>query len=160
MAVLDTLFGQGSALAWWQECDRALLVFVYGLAVIRLVGRRIFGKWAALDIIVSIVAGSNLSRAITGSAELFPTLAATSLLVLVHRGLAVAAARWSFASFLVEGRPEVLARDGVVFQDLRLRHAVTQADLDEALRKVSVADAAETRAVTLEPSGTITVLKR
>ena len=123
-------------------------------------GRRIFGKWAALDIIVSIVAGSNLSRAITGSAELFPTLAATSLLVLVHRGLAVAAARWSFASFLVEGRPEVLARDGVVFHDLRLRHAVTQADLDEALRKVSVADAAETRAVTLEPSGTITVLKR
>jgi uncharacterized membrane protein YcaP (DUF421 family) len=37
------------------------------LAIVRFVGRRVFGEWAALDIIVSIVVGSNLSRALTGS---------------------------------------------------------------------------------------------
>jgi hypothetical protein len=37
-------------------------------------GRRVFGRWAALDIVVAIVVGSNLSRALTGAAQLGGTL--------------------------------------------------------------------------------------
>ena len=64
------IFGVDAHLSWAQECARAVLVFAYGLLLVRVAGRRIFGKWSALDIIVSIVVGSNLSRALTGSAEL------------------------------------------------------------------------------------------
>lgn len=160
MDALGLIIGQKDTLAWWQECDRALIVFVYGIVMIRLAGRRIFGRWAALDIIVSIVVGSNLSRAITGGAELGETIAATTVLILLHMCLAWAAFRWGAVSRLVEGRPQILARDGILDHDMCRRHVVTQADLDEALRKVSVADIAATRAVQLEPSGNITVLKR
>ena len=62
----DTIFGPLGHLTWWQECNRALVVFIYGLAIMRVAGRRVFGKWAALDIIVSVIVGSNLSRALTG----------------------------------------------------------------------------------------------
>lgn len=55
-----------------------------GSPAVRIAGKRVFGKWAALDIIVSIMAGSNLSRALTGNAPLGGTLAATSLLMGLH----------------------------------------------------------------------------
>jgi len=40
---------------WWQECIRALLIFVFGLVLIRLFGRRAFGRQNALDIIFAII---------------------------------------------------------------------------------------------------------
>lgn len=159
MAELDLIFGTQGHLHWLQECGRALVIFVYGLAMIRIAGRRLFGKWAALDIVVSITVGSNLSRALTGSAPFAGTLAATTLLILLHWVLATAAARWRAVSWLVEGLPQALARGGAMDHGPRLRHAVSEADVAEALRKAGVDDVAQTRAVTLEPSGTITVLK-
>src|SRR5919205_1813553 len=85
---MDAIFGSGSDLSWYQECARAALIFVYGLVLVRIAGRRIFGRWSALDIVVSIIIGSNLSRALTGSAQLWGTLAATALLVALHGVLA------------------------------------------------------------------------
>ena len=36
---LDTLFGTGRDLTLWQECARAVLIFAYGLLLMRLSGR-------------------------------------------------------------------------------------------------------------------------
>ena len=93
MQLLNAVFGETGRVDLAQECARAALVFLYGFAAVRLTGRRVFGKWAALDIIASIIIGSNLSRALTGSAPLWGTLAATSVLLALHWMLAQAAAR-------------------------------------------------------------------
>src|SRR3954452_22284637 len=106
------VFGAQGQLLWWQECLRTLLIFAYGLALVRVAGRRVFGKWSALDIIVSIIVSSNLSRALTGSAALLGTIAATTLLMGLHWLLARAAARSPRLSRLVEGPAILLARDG------------------------------------------------
>lgn len=158
-AILDVAFGPKNDLLWWQECDRAVLIFVYGFALVRLSGRRIFGKWAALDIIVSIMVGSNLSRALTGSADLWGTLAATTLLVVLHAVLSHLGAAFPSFGRLLEGRVVPLARAGERDDSAFLRHAITEADLDEALRQSGVESVAATRLVGLEPSGKITVLK-
>ncbi len=47
-----------------------MLIFAYGLVLVQLSGRRTFGKWSALDVIVSIMLDSSQSRALTGSAPL------------------------------------------------------------------------------------------
>ena len=142
-----------------QECVRAVLIFFYGLALVRLAGRRVFGKWAALDIIVSIIVGSNLSRALTGSAPLIGTLAATTLLMVLHWVISHLAARSPALSHLVEGRPiDLVGADGLR-PELQKRHAVTEADLNEALRSAGIERVEEARKLTLEPSGKISVLK-
>jgi len=92
MGLLSTIFGETGNLTIAQECARAVLILIYGLAILRIAGRRIFGKWSALDIIVSIIVGSNLSRALTGSAPLLGTIAATTVLVGLHWVLARVAA--------------------------------------------------------------------
>ncbi len=156
---MDAIFGSGSDLTWYQECARAALIFVYGLVLIRISGRRIFGKWSALDIVVSIIIGSNLSRALTRAAPLWNTLAATTLLVGLHWVLASLVAASPGFSRIIEGGPVELARHGAPKPSVRARYAVSEADLDEALRQAGVDDIAAARIVTLEPSGKITVVK-
>jgi uncharacterized membrane protein YcaP (DUF421 family) len=136
-----------------------MLIFAYGLALVRLAGRRVFGKWAALDIIVSIVIGSNLSRALTGSAHLWGTLAATTLLMALHWILSHAAARSPWLSHLLEGRSIHLGKDGQMDERALARYAVSEADIQEALRSAGLEDTIGTRRIVLEPSGKISVLK-
>jgi hypothetical protein len=68
MELIDSIFGSGQSLSPLQEVARAIVVFSYGLVVLRLTGPRTFGKWAALDIVVSIIVGSALARTMTGGA--------------------------------------------------------------------------------------------
>jgi uncharacterized membrane protein YcaP (DUF421 family) len=156
---LDIVFGPTGHIDWWQECARAVLIFVYGLVLVRLSGRRVFGKWAALDIVVSIVIGSNLSRALTGNAPLWGTLAATALLMALHWLLAQGVARSKYFSHLFEGSVIELARGGDYDKSLFLQHAISEGDLSEALRQAGVERVSETRLIALEPSGKITVLR-
>lgn len=64
MEVLRTLIGpdNGDASAA-QLCARAGILFVFGIAGIRIAGRRTFSQAAPLDIIVALVIGGHLSRA-------------------------------------------------------------------------------------------------
>jgi uncharacterized membrane protein YcaP (DUF421 family) len=159
MGAFDLVFGPDGHVSWWQECARAVLIFVYGLALVRVAGRRVFGKWAALDIIVSIVVGSNLSRALTGSASVIGTLAATTLLMVLHWLLAQGVARSKRLSHIFEGSAIELAREGNHDQSQFIQHAISEGDLSEALRQAGVERVSETRLIALEPSGKITVLK-
>ncbi|MBE7198833.1 MAG: DUF421 domain-containing protein [Parafilimonas terrae] len=154
---LDTLFGTGRDLTLWQECARAVLIFAYGLLLMRLSGRRTFGKWSALDIVVSIMLSSSLSRALTGSAPLFGTMAASTILVLLHWLLAQGATRSARLARLVEGAAIDLSRGGRLDEAARLRQSVSAADLAEALRQAGIDSVGETARITLEPSGKITV---
>jgi len=135
------------------------VVFIYGLVIVRVAGRRVFGKWAALDIIVSVIVGSNLSRALTGQASLGGTLAATTALMVLHWILAQAAARSAWLASIVEGTSIELGGGGLVDQAAMRRNSVSHRDLDEALRQSSVEDVSKTHRVVLEPSGKITVVK-
>lgn len=154
---LETLFGTAPHVSAWQECARAVLIFAYGLLLVRLSGRRTFGKWSALDIVVSIMLGSSLSRALTGNAPLLGTMAASAVLVLLHWLLAQAAARSTRLARIFEGAAIQLGRGGQLDARACLRQSVSAADLHEALRQTGVQGVNETAGIILEPSGRITV---
>lgn len=158
--LFEALFGSTYPVQWWQQLDRAVVVFLYGIMLVRLAGKRAFGRWTALDILLSIIVGSSLSRALTGNAPLLATLASTTLLVALYRVSAYAAARSKSLSHLLEGRPHELARDGLVDAAALRRHAISACALDEALREKNVEHVEQTRRVTLEPGGQISVFKK
>src|ERR1700742_895292 len=70
---LIAVFGVQNHLSTAQEGARAVLIFSYGLLLLRLSGPRMFGHWSALDIVISIIVGSALARAMTGIAPLLGT---------------------------------------------------------------------------------------
>ena len=158
--LLVEVFGVQGRLTVVQECARAIVVVVWGLFLIRCAGRRVFGKWAALDIVVAIVVGSNLSRALTGNAPFIGTLIATALMIALHWLLAYLAARYALWSFLTEGRAVRLATRGNLQIKTLHRHGVTENDIAEALRQSAASDVGEVEAMFLEASGKIVIVKR
>ena len=156
---LVTIFGDRGNIDLLQECARGAVIFPFGLLLLRLSGKRTFGKWSALDVVVSIIVGSNLSRALTGTAPFLGTLAATAMLVALHWGVAHMAARSRVFSRLVEGKAAELGASGKLSVQEMRKHAVSEVDLAEALRQVGLEDVRTSRKITLEPSGKITVLR-
>jgi uncharacterized membrane protein YcaP (DUF421 family) len=154
------VFGVEGHLTVAQECARAAAVVACGLFLVRCAGRRVFGKWAALDIVIAIVVSSNLSRALTGNAPFIGTLIATALMIALHWLLAHLSARYSFWSFLTEGRTVRLGTHGSLQIKTLYRHGVTGNDIAEVLRQSATSDVGEVEAMFLEPSGKIVIVKR
>jgi len=156
------IFGIKDHVSLVQECARAILIFLYGLILLRLSGRRTFGHWSALDIVISIIVGSALGRAMTGSAPLPGTMAAAAVMVGLHVLIASAVARSRRLSRIVEGNPVILIEQGRIDHKARKNAMISECDLSEALRQEGVDGEnglEEVKKMTLEPSGKISVIK-
>jgi uncharacterized membrane protein YcaP (DUF421 family) len=156
---LSGLIGTTDEITWWQMCVRAVIIFVFGIAVTRVAGSRAFGRHTAFDLILAVLLGSNLSRALTGNAELFSTLAATAVLVVLHTLVGWLALHFDWVGWAAKGRPIQLIRDGSRDLAGMRRALLTERDLAEGLRASGVQDAADVRAAYLERSGEITVVE-
>ena len=161
MEQLHALIGtQGEDISWWQMSIRACLVFLIGVLIVRFASTRAFGKWSALDIILAVVVGSNLGRAMTGNAPFVATVVATCVLLALHDLLIRASARWSWLCLITKGRSVQLVRDGAPLETAMRRAGIGERDLDLALRAAGHADLEEVKSVTLERNGDITVVDR
>jgi uncharacterized membrane protein YcaP (DUF421 family) len=160
MEYIRAVIGPDESAEPWQICVRTVIVFVFGLACLRIAGRRTFAQATPLDIFIAIVVGSNMSRIMTGKASFFGGLAATLLLVVLHRLLAMATLRSNLLARIVKVAPTVLVKDGVIDRDAMRRHGISQADLEEGLRMEQVEDCQGVRLATLEGGGTISVIKK
>ena len=125
----------------------------------RVSGKRTFSRGSPLDIVVTIVIGSNLSRALTGNAPFFGTLVASAAFVGLYRLLAQVCHRWPSLDRVFKGKPVHLIDGGVVDTAALGREAMTRGDLDEAMRAKGVEEAAQVRLAVLENSGQISVIK-
>lgn len=160
MTVLNELVGTTGHVTPMQECVRAAIVFFWGLLLVRIAGRRIFGRWAALDIVVSIVVGSNLSRALTGNAPFTGTLVATSFMIAIHWIVAHLASRYRIWAFIAEGGPVALAVRGTPCERALMRYGVSQNDIDEALSQKDLRHMEDAEEISLGPSGKINARPR
>lgn len=139
---------------------RGGVVFVWLLALLHLSHQRLLGKSAGADILILVVLGSVLSRAINGQAAFFPTLGVSALLVILHRFLMKAAFHAHWISILAKRTDSVLVRDGQIDWPAMRRADITEDDLLEHLRLNGVGHVREVKEARLERSGTISVLKR
>ena len=156
------VFGVQNHLSTGQEAARAVLIFSYGLALLRLSGPRMFGHWSALDIVISIMVGSALARAVTGSAPLVGTMVAAAVMAVLHVLLAYSVARYPALSRIFEGHAVTLIDHGRIDHRARKRNKISEADLREALREHGIdgeARVENVKAMTLEPSGRLSVVK-
>lgn len=148
-------------LAIGQIVLRAVLVLLVWLVIVRLADRRLLGKYSAFDVVLAVMLGSVLSRAINGSAPLWGTLAAAAVLVLMHWVLTFLSFHWHAFGHLVKGLPKTLIVDGKVYEDELRRNLITGHDLGEMLRlQGRIDDPAQARLATLERNGQISAIPR
>ena len=160
METFRLLIGPDEDATALQLCARAVFLFGFGILCVRIAGRRTFAQYAPLDIIVALIACSNVSRIMTGKATLVPALSATLVLVILHRVLAHATLRWGFLSWLVKERPIKIIEDGHVDEDALRRAELSREDMLEAIRLEQVDDPADVAAAYVEGSGKVSVVPK
>jgi len=161
MEILRDLIGPDAGYQTMAQLSvRAVLLLAIGLVCVRIAGRRTFSQAAPLDIIVYLIVGSNLSRIMVGGANVFPSLAATLTLVVLHRLLAYCTLHKSVLSEWLKSHPTVLVRDGSVDEKAMARQGISRDDLLEGLRMKDAESVEEVRLATLERSGKISVVRK
>ena len=143
-----------------QLCVRAALLLGYGILCVRIAGRRTFAHYTPLDIVVALIVGSNISRVMTGKADVVPTLTATLLLVILHRLLAWASLHWRWLPRLIKSRAITVIRDGAVDEVALKRANLSMSDLHEAIRLEQAEAPEDVRLATVESSGKVSVVHR
>jgi uncharacterized membrane protein YcaP (DUF421 family) len=144
----------------WELVCRAVIVYVALLILLRLSGKRTVGELSIFDLIVVIVLGSAVRTSLLGNDKsLLGGLLVVSVLLLVDFIAAFLTARFKKVERLLDGKPVLVARDGVVFHDVLKKCNVPSGTFDGVLRKHSLTTEQIGQAI-LEANGTITVCKR
>lgn len=155
-------FGQpGSQVNAGQAALRAVLAYGVAILVVRLGNRRSLGKASSVDVVLSIMLGSTLSRAINGGSTLLPSVAASAMLIFSHWVLAALTFRFHPFGAWVKGDESVLVRDGE-FQRAAMRaEHMSEDDVREALRQQGKTEKPDGVAIArLERSGVVSVIKQ
>ena len=142
-----------------QMALRTIMIYAVTLVIIRLGSKRFLSEATAFDVIVGIMLGSVMSRAINGSAPLFPTLLAGVVFIGLHWSLAAMAFHTNWFGSLVKGNPVLLIKDGKIQQQGMQQAGLSTHDLEQALRlQVQQTDASKVQLAYLERNGNISVI--
>lgn len=145
----------------WQMGLRAAVVYPLGIAFVRIAEKRFIGKFSAFDVIMGIMIGSILSRAITGSSPFFATLAAALVLVFMHYLFASLSYHLDWFGNLVKGSGRTLVIEGEIKWEAMRRSHISEKDLMGALRENGrLDDVSQVKLARLERSGNISIIPK
>jgi uncharacterized membrane protein YcaP (DUF421 family) len=137
---------------------RALAVYLFALAAVRLGSKRFLSQASAFDVVVAIMLGSIMSRAVSGS-PFWPTVLSGVVLIAAHWLLAALAWRVDWLGPLVKGRPRLLVREGRVDREAMRQAGVSEQDLEQAVRlQAGEPDLSRVRQARLERDGSISIV--
>ena len=148
-------------LTFGQMSLRAILVFLVALVMVRVSSRRSLAEKTAFDAVLLVILASVLSRAINGSAGFSTSIAASFVLVLLHRLFAWIACRSHVFGKLIKGSPAVIIEDGKLDTRAMRRHLVSEHDVEEDLRlDANLEDFSDIQVARIERSGDISFIKK
>jgi len=160
---LHNLFGgdfPDDPLKLHQVMARAVVVYLAGIAIIRIGKSRSIGRITPIDVLLGFVLGSLLSRGVTGHASLSGTVGASAALVATHWVLTWIACRSHWFGDLVKGRAHVVVEDGQPLLASMLQHHLSIHDLEEAMRLKDIDDIKHVRKAYKERSGEVSFLTK
>ena len=149
------------SLPWWEFIIRALIVYGFLVALLRMTGKRQVGQLAPFDLVLLLVLSNAVQNAMNGgdNSVLAGILSACTL-VLVNYLVGLAAYRSKKVEALIEGRPEVLIHNGRLYEEVLVREKLTHHELSAALRAAGCNEVAEVHCAMLENNGQISVVAK
>ncbi len=140
---------------------RPILVYIFLIIGLRLAGKRELAQLNPFDLIVLLTLSNTVQNAIIGDDNSITggVIGATTLLAvnyfvvrIVHRSKTL--------QHIVEGRRDVLVRDGHVREDHLARELITRADLKAAALKQGISSLKDVEECVLEPTGAISFIEK
>ncbi|HEY3474473.1 MAG TPA: YetF domain-containing protein [Anaerolineales bacterium] len=145
----------------WQVGVRAVIIYVTAIVFVKIGEKRFMGKNTAFDMILGIILGSVLSRAVTGNAPFLATIGAGTVLVGVHWLFSVLSFHSDWFGELVKDKERTLIQDGEILWDNMRKSHISRKDLEMALySNGKVTDPSQVKVARFERSGDISVIPR
>jgi uncharacterized membrane protein YcaP (DUF421 family) len=160
MEHIQQILGVGSdSLNWYQVALRALIVYIAALIMVRVGEKRFLGKNTAFDVIIGIILGSVVSRAINSTDTILPTLVAGFVLVGLHTLLSMVTFRSDKLGDILKGTPRLLVKNGEILWDAMEKSHISRQDLIQQVRmEKNTEDIQSIQKAFLERSGDISVI--
>jgi uncharacterized membrane protein YcaP (DUF421 family) len=157
---IKELFGSGEQLTALQMSVRAFIMFFIALALIRFGGMRIFGKKTAFDNILVIMLGAVLARGVVGASPFFSTVAASAIMVIIHKILALLALKYIWVGKVVKGIHRSLYKNGEMnARNMRIA-AISKDDLMEGVRmQINSNSLDDVKEAYIEKNGQVSVIE-
>jgi uncharacterized membrane protein YcaP (DUF421 family) len=138
---------------------RTVVIYAFTLALVRMGSKRFLAEATAFDVIIGIMLGSVMSRAINGSAPFIPTLASGLVLVGVHWLLGILSYRINWFGPIVKGNPILLVKDGEIQRKGMRKAGLSRHDLEQALRlQASQTDLSKIKLACMERNGNVSMI--
>jgi uncharacterized membrane protein YcaP (DUF421 family) len=154
----ELINASNNTITWDIMSARGIIIFFFAILLIKLGGKRIFGKQTTIDIIIGITMGAILAKAVTGSAPFIAALITCMLMALLHRILAMATFYSGFLGKLIKGEENLLVENGSMKIAEMKKTNISEKDLMEALRNQGVENLKDVKKAFLERSGKISVI--
>src|SRR5438270_10344526 len=148
-------------IAWWELILRGIIVYVFLIVLLRLTGKRQVGQMAPFDLVLLLVLSNAVQNSMNGgdNSVLGGMITAVTLVganwlvgLLTYRSKRIEA--------LVEGRAEVLIRNGKLHEKALEGSNLTRHEMMCALREAGCPSIETVQAAFLENDGTISVIPR
>lgn len=140
---------------------RAVLIYVFLFAVMRIQGRRVFGGFALSDLLVTLLLAVAVREGITGGFRTIgDAMVSGGTILFCDRLVDRLAYHFPLPRRLLRQRPTLLIRDGELVLENARRQLVTRAEIDEKLREQGIASVRDVQEARLEPDGTLSILRR
>jgi uncharacterized membrane protein YcaP (DUF421 family) len=148
-------------LPYWEFVVRAAAVYLFLLVLLRLTGKRQVGQLSPFDLVLLLVLSNAVQNSMNGGDNsLTGGLLLALTLVALNFLIGLLTARSKKLETLVEGRPQVLIHNGLLFEEVLASAQLSRHELQAALRRAGCASIHEVRTAVLENNGGISVIKR
>ncbi|MGM0844112.1 MAG: DUF421 domain-containing protein [Bacillota bacterium] len=140
---------------------RTIFLYAVILLIFRLMGKREIGELSLLDLVVFIMIAEMAVLAIEEpKSELVNTLLPMGILMLIQIVTAFLSLKSKRFREIVDGKPTVLISHGKIDEKAMRRQRYNFDDLLQQLREKDVYNVADVEFAILEPSGTLSVVKK
>jgi uncharacterized membrane protein YcaP (DUF421 family) len=139
---------------------RAAAMYLVLLCLLRAMGRRELSQLTTFDLLITVVIGDLIQQGVTQEDMSFTgALLAVGTMCLLAVASSYIGLRSRRAQRVLDGVPVVIARNGVLFDEVMRRERITESELMEAARGEQVADLSKIDLVVVEADGRFSFLR-
>ncbi|MDB6129762.1 MAG: hypothetical protein JWM04_869 [Verrucomicrobiales bacterium] len=143
---------------WWEFIVRGIIVYAFLIFILRITGKRQIGQMAPFDLVLLLVLSNAVQNSMNGGDNsVTGGLISATTLIVCNALLSRLTYSNKKLELIVEGRPDILIHNGVLFEDILKKEKLTHHELNAALRAAGCSCVSEVHYAVLENNGQITV---
>lgn len=149
------------AVPWWELVIRGLAVYTFLIFILRISGKRQIGQMAPFDLVMLLILSNAVQNSMNGGDNsLIGGLLIAGVLVGINFLVGLATFKSKKLEELIEGRPQVVIHNGLIYEEVMAKYQISHHELDAALRRAGCEQVSNVRCAVLENNGEISVITK